>query len=102
MENAAYRLCISDFTTRPRCHLAPRNKKNATYNLKVTRPHTDTENPENYKIAPTGRIPAIGDDGFRLIESHPILEYLCDKNGWGDYYPRDAATHLPVPSLAPR
>ena len=70
--------------------------KNATYNLKVTRPHTDTENPEYYNIAPTGRIPAIDDDGFKLIESHAILEYLCDKNGWGDYYPRDAATRATI------
>mmetsp|Transcript_16784 Transcript_16784/g.19026 ORF Transcript_16784/g.19026 Transcript_16784/m.19026 type:complete len:228 (-) Transcript_16784:84-767(-) len=46
---------------------------------------------EYLEKAPTGLVPLIEeDDGFLLWESHAILAYLCNKNGWDDMYPKDA------------
>ena len=63
--------------------------KGLAYEYKTTQPHTDTEKPEFWKVAPTGRIPAINDDGFILFESNAIMQYLCNKHKWTDYYPEN-------------
>lgn len=48
-----------------------------------------THTPEYLQMNPLGKVPFIKDDDFGLGESHAILAYLCDKNGWEDYYPKD-------------
>lgn len=44
--------------------------------------------PEFLAINPVGKIPAIDDDGFRMMESNAIIKYLADKNN-SPLYPRD-------------
>ncbi len=50
----------------------------------------NTRSPEYLKVAPTGAIPAMDDDGFVLTESLAINLYLARKYG-GALGPRDAA-----------
>ena len=40
------------------------------------------------KLNPTGKVPAIDDDGFALFESNAIIKYLADKNN-SSLYPKD-------------
>ena len=41
---------------------------------------------EFLKISPTGKVPAMDDDGFTLFESGAITKYLCEKSK-SDLYP---------------
>ncbi|CAF1364719.1 unnamed protein product [Rotaria magnacalcarata] len=42
------------------------------------------------QVNPSGKIPAIVDDGFQLGESHTIMRYLCASRNLPDhYYPSD-------------
>src|ERR1044071_3560216 len=45
--------------------------------------------PEYLKMNPTGLVPTIEDDGFRLWESHTIVRYLAAKHGTGTLCPKD-------------
>ena len=45
--------------------------------------------PEYLKMNPTGLVPTIDDDGFRLWESHTIVRYLASKHGTGALCPTD-------------
>jgi glutathione S-transferase len=45
--------------------------------------------PEYLKMNPTGLVPTIDDDGFKLWESHTIVRYLCAKHGAGTLCPSD-------------
>jgi len=45
--------------------------------------------PEYLKMNPTGLVPTIDDDGFRLWESHSIVRYLASKHGMGTLCPSD-------------
>jgi len=45
--------------------------------------------PEYLKMNPTGLVPKIDDDGFKLWESHTIVRYLCAKHGAGTFCPSD-------------
>lgn len=45
--------------------------------------------PWHLEVNPTGAIPALVDDGFRLAESNAMLRYLADRAGRDDLYPRD-------------
>jgi glutathione S-transferase len=35
---------------------------------------------------PTALIPAIDDNGFYLAEGSAILQYLCEKNGYNQWF----------------
>jgi glutathione S-transferase len=45
--------------------------------------------PEYLKMNPTGLVPTIEDDGFKLWESHSIVRYLAAKHGAGTLWPTD-------------
>ena len=45
--------------------------------------------PEYLAMNPTGLVPTIDDDGFRLWESHTIVRYLAAKHGMGTLCPSD-------------
>jgi glutathione S-transferase len=48
----------------------------------------EQKSPEFLKLNPTGRVPAIDDNGFRVFESAVIIKYLADKNN-SSLYPKD-------------
>jgi glutathione S-transferase len=48
----------------------------------------EQKTPEFLKLNPTGRVPAIDDDGFKVFESAVIIKYLADKNN-SPLYPKD-------------
>ena len=45
--------------------------------------------PEYLKMNPTGLVPTIDDDGFRLWESHTVVRYLASKHSMGTLCPSD-------------
>jgi glutathione S-transferase len=45
--------------------------------------------PEYLAMNPTGLVPTIDDDGFKLWESHAIVRYLSAKFSLGNLYPED-------------
>jgi len=45
--------------------------------------------PEYLKMNPTGLVPTIDDDGFKLWESHTIVRYLAAKHGMGTLCPSE-------------
>ena len=45
--------------------------------------------PEYLKMNPTGLVPTIDDDGFKLWESHTIVRYLAAKHSMGTLCPSD-------------
>ena len=45
--------------------------------------------PEYLRMNPTGLVPTIDDDGFKLWESHTIVRYLAAKHGMGTLCPSD-------------
>jgi len=49
----------------------------------------DTKSPGYLEINPTGRVPALEDDGFVLWESNAINKYLCSKCPDNTLYPVD-------------
>jgi glutathione S-transferase len=48
----------------------------------------EQKTPEFLKLNPTGRVPAIDDNGFKVFESAAIIKYLADKNN-SPLYPKD-------------
>ncbi len=48
----------------------------------------ETQTEEYLRMNPSGKIPAIDDDGFYLFESNAIMKYLCRKNN-SDLYPAE-------------
>src|SRR5580698_8304704 len=48
----------------------------------------EQKSPEFLKVNPTGRVPAINDNGFTAFESAVIIKYLADKNN-SPLYPKD-------------
>jgi len=48
----------------------------------------EQKSPEFLKLNPTGRVPAIDDNGFKVFESAVIIKYLADKNN-SPLYPKD-------------
>jgi len=55
----------------------------------------ETQTEEYLKMNPSGKIPAIDDDGFYLFESNAIMKYLCRKNN-SDFYPTDIVAQAHV------
>lgn len=51
---------------------------------------TEQLTPEYLAINPKGQVPALVDDGFIIVESTVINEYLADAYGQGALVPRDA------------
>jgi glutathione S-transferase len=48
----------------------------------------ETQTEEYLKMNPSGKVPAIDDDGFYLFEGNAIMKYLCRKHN-SDLYPTD-------------
>ncbi|HEY8278463.1 MAG TPA: glutathione S-transferase family protein [Bdellovibrionota bacterium] len=46
--------------------------------------------PDFMKMNPNGSVPILDDNGFHLWESFAIMQYLADKKGDTDFYPKDA------------
>ena len=66
------------------------NYLNLPYEWAQTNPIAgENKSPEYLNIAPTGKIPAIDVDGFRLFESNAIIRYLAATNN-SSLYPQDA------------
>ena len=51
--------------------------------------HGVNKTPEYLAMNPTGLVPTIEDDGFKLWESHSIVRYLAAKHAAGTLYPAD-------------
>jgi glutathione S-transferase len=47
----------------------------------------EARKPEYKNIFPLALVPGIIDDDFVLSEGSAILQYLCEKNGWIDWWP---------------
>jgi len=66
------------------------------YKFVVTNPLAgETQTEEYLKLSPSGKIPAIDDDGFALFESNAIMKYLCRKHK-SDFYPSDITAQANV------
>src|SRR5262245_66152587 len=64
--------------------------KNIPYELQVVIPVVPDNPPANWRdISPTGMIPAIDDDGYRLADSTAILHYLECKQPEPALLPKD-------------
>ena len=59
-----------------------------------------TRNPEYLAMNPSGQIPAINDDGFKLGESMAILSYLAETRRWSDLWPSDPQASPCVPHFS--
>ncbi|NOG60671.1 MAG: glutathione S-transferase family protein [Proteobacteria bacterium] len=55
----------------------------------------ETQSEEYLKLSPSGKIPALEDDGFALFESNAIMKYLCRKHKSG-FYPTDITAQANV------
>jgi glutathione S-transferase len=51
--------------------------------------HGVNKTPEYLEMNPTGLVPTIDDDGFKLWESHTIVRYFAAKHGAGSLCPSD-------------
>jgi glutathione S-transferase len=52
--------------------------------------------PEYLRLNPNGKIPLLVDGGFKLWESHAIMQYLADKSLEQDIYPQDVSARADV------
>jgi glutathione S-transferase len=55
----------------------------------------ENQTDEFLKLSPSGKIPALDDDGFALFESNAIMKYLCRKHK-SDFYPGDITSQANV------
>ena len=64
------------------------NINNVEFNFKKVEPTGGETRTEEYKKKfPTSLIPGLDDDGFYLAEGGAIMQYLCEKNGWEQWWP---------------
>lgn len=47
----------------------------------------DTKKEDFVRFYPTAQVPAIDDSGFHLAEGSAIMQYLCEKNNWNEWWP---------------
>jgi glutathione S-transferase len=52
--------------------------------------------PEYLQLNPNGKVPLLDDDGFRLWESHAIMQYLSDQTPGQTIYPADVRARADV------
>lgn len=55
----------------------------------------ETQKEEYLKLNPSGKIPALDDNGTALFESNAIMKYLCRKHN-SDFYPDDIVAQANV------
>ena len=48
------------------------------------------------RLNPNGKVPLLVEDGFRLWESHAIMQYLADKSPEQDIYPEEISARADV------
>lgn len=66
---------------------------NAPFELVKINPIAGEARKNEYtKLFPLALIPGIIDDGFILSEGSAILQYLCEKNRWSDWWPCESDT----------
>ena len=59
------------------------------YDLKIIDPSVEYRSSDEWRaLSPTGRIPAMADDGFTMFESGAMLQYVLDRYGDGRLVPR--------------
>ena len=63
--------------------------KKCPFKLVPVAPGKGTRNPEFLAMNPSGQIPAIDDDGFKMGESMAIMQYLAESRSWSDLWPAD-------------
>ena len=52
------------------------------YDLKIIDPSVEYRSSDEWRaLSPTGRIPAMADDGFTMFESGAMLQYVMDRYG---------------------
>lgn len=56
----------------------------------------EQKRPEFLRVNPTGRVPALDDDGFTLWESNAIMQYLADKTPGQTVYPKEIRARADV------
>ncbi len=69
------------------------------YHLEIIDPSEEYRSSEEWRaLSPTGRIPAMADDGFTMFESGAMLQYVLDRYGDGRLVPKpgtaDSAHYL--------
>ena len=59
------------------------------YELKIIDPSVEYRSSDEWRaLSPTGRIPAMADDGFTMFESSAMLQYVLDRYGDGRLVPK--------------
>lgn len=72
------------------------NALDLEYQLVPINPLAEENKTEEFlKLSPSGKIPALDDDGFALFESNAIMKYLCRKHK-SDFYPNDITSQANV------
>ena len=69
------------------------------YHLEIIDPSVEYRSSDEWRaLSPTGRIPAMADDGFTMFESGAMLQYVLDRYGKGRLVPEpgtaDSAHYL--------
>jgi len=59
-------------------------------------PGSDSRKPEYLKMNPSGTVPVMTDGDVVIWESGAILQYLSDKYGWEDLYPKNIAERAQI------
>jgi glutathione S-transferase len=58
--------------------------------------HGQHRTPEYLRLNPNGKVPLLDDDGFRLWESHAIMQYLSDQTPGQSIYPLNVRARADV------
>ena len=62
----------------------------------VDLPGGEQKTPDYLRLNPNGKVPLLVEDGFRLWESHAIMQYLADKSPEQDIYPEEISARADV------